>query len=120
MKAWQTSKQVGALPGELMFSLRFRGQFKDLHLRENLEESTEEGVGEMKEVPQKQDQASQGGCLARGQKVVLVEVSVRGEEILAVGVCVKLGDHYLKMSLKGHEQEDRAGVSGWFRFFDHV
>ena len=44
------------------------------------------------------------------QKFVLVEVSVRGEETLVVGVCVKLGDHYLKMSLKGHEQEDRAGV----------
>lgn len=52
-EALQTSKQVGALPGELMFSLRFGGSYKDLHLRENLEESTEEGVGEMKEEPQK-------------------------------------------------------------------
>lgn len=65
-EAWQTSKQVGALPEEWMFSLRFRGQNNDLHLRENLEESTAEGVGNMKEEPQKQDQASQECCPGRG------------------------------------------------------
>lgn len=64
----------------------------------------------MKEELQKQDQASQGGCLLYHQNVVLVEVSVRGEEALVVGVCIKLGDHHLKMPLKGHRHEDRTGV----------
>lgn len=64
----------------------------------------------MKEEPQKQDQVSQGGRLVCDQNVVLVEVSVREEEALVVGVCFKLGDHYLKMSLKGHQHEDRTGV----------
>ena len=64
----------------------------------------------MKEDPQKQDQASQGGCLVCNQNVVLVEASVRGEGALVAGVWIKLGDHYLTMSLKGHQREDRTGV----------
>lgn len=42
------------------------------------------------------------------QNVVLVEVSARGEEAPVVGVWIKLGDQYLKMSLKRHE--DRTSV----------